>query len=88
MSFFTLLWLAALGLGIGALGRAVVKKGTPMATWMTTVVGVIGAVGGGSIIHAILGNGHTLVATLLGVALAALLVMAITSWQRTRSEDS
>ncbi|ACU76642.1 putative transglycosylase associated protein [Catenulispora acidiphila DSM 44928] len=86
MSFFTLLWLAALGLGIGALGRAVVKDGTPMATWMTAVVGVVGAVGGGSVIHAILGDGHTLVATLLGVALAALLVMAITSWQRTRGE--
>ena len=31
-----------------------------MATWMTTVVGVVGAVGGGSIIHAILGDGHIL----------------------------
>ncbi|MEY9925610.1 putative membrane protein YeaQ/YmgE (transglycosylase-associated protein family) [Catenulispora sp. GP43] len=88
MSFFTLLWLAALGLGIGALGRAVVKDGTPMATWMTAIVGVVGAVGGGSIIHTILGNGHTVVATLLGAALAALLVLAITSWQRTRGEGS
>jgi uncharacterized membrane protein YeaQ/YmgE (transglycosylase-associated protein family) len=88
MSFFALLWLAALGLGIGALGRAVVKHGTPMATWMTTMVGVVGAVGGGSIIQAILGEGHTFVATMLGAALAALLVMAITSWQRTRGEES
>ena len=88
MSFLALLWLAALGLGIGALGRAVVKDGTPMATWMTAVVGVIGAVGGGAIIHAMLGAGHSFVATLLGAALAALLVMAITSWQRTRGEGS
>jgi uncharacterized membrane protein YeaQ/YmgE (transglycosylase-associated protein family) len=87
MSFFSLLWLAALGLGIGALGRAVVKRGTPMATWMTAVVGVVGAVGGGGVIHAILGDGHALVATLLGVALAALLVAAIASWQRTRGES-
>ncbi|NUR63575.1 MAG: hypothetical protein HOV87_33680 [Catenulispora sp.] len=87
MSFFTLLWLAALGLGIGALGRAVIKDGTPTATWMTTVVGVVGAVGGGSVIHAILGDGHLLVATALGAALALLLVMAITSWQRTRGES-
>ncbi|MFL6110606.1 MAG: hypothetical protein ACJ786_04550 [Catenulispora sp.] len=87
MSFFTLLWLAALGLGIGALGRAVVRDGTPTATWMTAVVGVVGAVGGGGAIHAILGDGHTLVATLLGVALAALLVAAIASWQRTRGES-
>jgi uncharacterized membrane protein YeaQ/YmgE (transglycosylase-associated protein family) len=88
MSFFSLLWLAALGLGIGALGRAVVKGGTPMATWMTAVVGVVGAVGGGGVIHAILGDGHEFVATLLGVALAALLVVAIASWQRTRDEGS
>ena len=53
---------------------------------MTGVVGVVGAVGGGSIIHAILGGGHTFVATLLGAALAALLVMAITTWQRTRGQ--
>jgi hypothetical protein len=59
-----------------------------MATWTTAVVGVIGAVGGGGIIHAILGNGHALVATMLGAALATLLVMAVTSWQRTRGEDS
>ena len=88
MSFFTLLWLAALGLGIGALGRALVKDATPTASWMTAVFGVIGAVGGGSIIHAILGDGHALVAGLLGAALAALLVVAITSWQRTRGEGS
>jgi len=88
MSFFSLLWLAALGLGIGALGRAVVKRGTPMATWMTAVVGVVGAVGGGGVIHAILGDGHELVATLLGAALAALLVVAIASWQRTRDEGA
>lgn len=87
MSFFALLWLAALGLGIGALGRAVVKDGTPTATWMTAAVGVIGAVGGGGVVHAILGDGHPLVATLLGVALAGLLVTAITSWQRTRDES-
>lgn len=86
MSFFSLLWLAALGLGIGALGRAVVKNGTPMATWMTAVVGIVGAVGGGAVIHAILGEGHDLVATVLGVALAALLVAAIASWQRTREQ--
>ena len=88
MSFFTLLWLAALGLGIGALGRLIVRGDNPMATWMTAVVGVVGAVGGGAIIHTILGDGHTFVATLLGVALAALLVMAVTSWQRTRGEGS
>lgn len=86
MSFFSLLWLAALGLGIGALGRAVVKDGTPMATWMTAVVGIVGAVGGGAVIHAILGEGHDLAATVLGVVLAALLVAAIASWQRTRDE--
>jgi len=87
MSFFALLWLAALGLGIGALGRAVVTDGTPMATWMTAVVGVVGAVGGGGVIHAVLGGGHALVATLLGAALAAILVTAIASWQRTRAES-
>ena len=88
MSFLALVWLAALGLGIGALGRAAVKDGTPMATWMTAVVGVIGSVGGGSVVHAIFGENHALIATLVGVGLAALLVMAITGWQRTRGEGS
>jgi uncharacterized membrane protein YeaQ/YmgE (transglycosylase-associated protein family) len=88
MSFFSLLWLAALGLAIGALGRLVVPGNNPMATWMTAVVGVVGGVGGGAIIQTMLGNGHTFVATLMGVAIAALFVMAVASWQRTRGEGS
>ena len=88
MSFFSLLWLAVLGLGIGALGRLVVPGNNPMATWMTAVVGIVGGVGGGAIIQTMLGNGHTFVGTLMGVAIAALLVMAVASWQRTRGEGS
>ena len=84
MSFFSLLWLAVLGLAIGALGRLVVPGDNPMATWMTAVVGVVGGVGGGAAVQTVLGGGHTLVATLTGVAIAALFVMAVVSWQRTR----
>ena len=88
MSFFSLLWLAVLGLGIGALGRLVVPGGNPMATWMTAVVGIVGGVGGGSLIQTMLGSGHAFVGMLMGVAIAALLVMAVASWQRTRGEGS
>jgi uncharacterized membrane protein YeaQ/YmgE (transglycosylase-associated protein family) len=88
MSFFSLLWLAALGLAIGALGRLVVPGDNPMATWMTAVVGVVGGVGGGAVVQKVLGDGHSLVGTLTGVALAALLVMGVASWHRARSENS
>ena len=88
MSFFSLLWLAALGLAIGALGRLVVPGANPMATWMTAVVGVVGGVGGGAIIQKLLGDGHSFAGTLTGAGLAALLVLGIASWQRTRGEES
>jgi uncharacterized membrane protein YeaQ/YmgE (transglycosylase-associated protein family) len=86
MSFFSLLWLAALGLAIGALGRLVVPGDHPTATWMTAVAGVVGGVGGGAIIQKILGGGHAFVGTLTGVALAALLVTGVASWHRARAE--
>jgi uncharacterized membrane protein YeaQ/YmgE (transglycosylase-associated protein family) len=88
MSFLSPLWLAVLGLAIGALGRLVVPRENPMATWMTAVVGVVGGVGGGAAVQTVLGGGHTFVATLMGVAIAALFVMAVASWQRTRDAGS
>jgi uncharacterized membrane protein YeaQ/YmgE (transglycosylase-associated protein family) len=88
MSFLLLIWMAVVGLAIGALGRLVVPGKNPMATWMTAVVGVVGGVGGASIIHLILGNGHGAVLTVVGVVFALLLVMAIVGWQRTRDTDS
>jgi uncharacterized membrane protein YeaQ/YmgE (transglycosylase-associated protein family) len=88
MSFLSLLWLAVLGLAIGALGRLVIPGKNPMATWMTAVVGIIGGVGGGAITQMILGSGHGFVRLTIGVACAALLVVAIASWQRTRGEGT
>jgi uncharacterized membrane protein YeaQ/YmgE (transglycosylase-associated protein family) len=82
------LWLAVLGLSIGALGRLVVPGNNPTASWMTAVVGVVGAVGGGAAIQAVLGSGHTFAATILGAAVAALFVLAIVSWQRTRESEA
>ena len=84
MSFLALLWLAFLGLVIGAMGRLVIPGRNPMATWMTAVVGIVGGVGGGAITQLILGSGHSLVRLIMGIVFAALLVMAIASWQRTR----
>ena len=72
-----MLLLAILGLVIGALGCLVVPGKNPMATWMTAVVGIVGGVGGGAITQAILGSGHSTVRLVMGVVVAALLVMAI-----------
>jgi uncharacterized membrane protein YeaQ/YmgE (transglycosylase-associated protein family) len=88
MSFLALLWLVVIGLAIGALGRLVIPGKNPMATWMTAVVGLVGGVGGGAITQLILGNGHSFIRLVMGVVCAALLVMAIASWQRTRGEGT
>jgi len=86
MSFLVVLFLAVLGLGIGALGRLVVPGKNPMATWMTAVVGLVGGVGGGAFTQLILGDGHTVIRLIMATVCAALLVLAIASWQRTRGE--
>ena len=88
MSFLALLWLVVIGLAIGALGRLVIPGKNPMATWMTAVVGLVGGVGGGAVTQLILGNGHSFIRLVMGVVCAALLVMAIASWQRTRGEGT
>lgn len=88
MSFLSLLWLAVLGLVIGALGRLVIPGKNPIATWLTAVVGVVGGVGGGAATQLILGDGHSFIRLTIGVLFAALLVMAVTSWQRTRGEGA
>ena len=88
MSFFSLLWLAVLGLVIGALGRLVVPRDNPTASWMTAVVGIVGGVGGGAAVHTVLGSGHALVAAVMGVAIATLFVMAVASWAKTRGAGS
>jgi uncharacterized membrane protein YeaQ/YmgE (transglycosylase-associated protein family) len=77
-----IVWYVVIGLLVGALGRLAVPGRNPIGLLMTILIGIVGAIAGGVIAHA-LGLGAVLT-FIVAVAVAALLVYAI-SGSRTRA---
>jgi uncharacterized membrane protein YeaQ/YmgE (transglycosylase-associated protein family) len=71
------------GLIVGALGRLVVPGRNPIGLLMTILLGIVGAVVGGLIAHAI-GLGAVLT-FIVAVAIAALLVYMVSGSSRGRT---
>jgi uncharacterized membrane protein YeaQ/YmgE (transglycosylase-associated protein family) len=76
-----ILWLIIGGLIIGAIARLVVPGRNPIGLLMTIGLGIVGALVGGLVAHAI--GAGTAVAFIVGVIIAAVLV-ALVSGSRTR----
>jgi uncharacterized membrane protein YeaQ/YmgE (transglycosylase-associated protein family) len=71
------------GLVIGALARLVVPGRNPIGIFMTIALGILGAVAGGLISHAVgLGGGLTF---LIAVVVAAILVAVVSGPSRRRA---
>ncbi|KWW99306.1 hypothetical protein C3Y87_14280 [Carbonactinospora thermoautotrophica] len=64
-----------LGLIVGALARLAVPGRNPMSWWMTLLLGVVGALLGGLVTSAIIGEGHNIIEFIVSVAVAAALVV-------------
>jgi uncharacterized membrane protein YeaQ/YmgE (transglycosylase-associated protein family) len=85
MGFLDIIGLIIIGLIIGALARLVVPGSNPIGLLMTLLLGVVGAVVGGLIANAA-GIESLIVQYLIALAIAAVLVFAVTSFQRGRTK--
>lgn len=85
MDFLDIIGLIIIGLIIGALARLVVPGSNPIGLLMTLLLGVVGAVVGGLIANAV-GIDSTIVRFLIALAVAAVLVFAVTGFQRGRTK--
>jgi len=85
MDFLDIIGLIIIGLIIGALARLVVPGSNPIGLLMTLLLGVVGAVVGGLIANAA-GIESLIVQYLIALAIAAVLVFAVTSFQRGRTK--
>jgi len=85
MGFLDIIGLIIIGLIIGALARLVVPGSNPIGLLMTLLLGVVGAVVGGLIANAV-GIDSTIVRFLIALAVAAVLVFAVTGFQRGRTK--
>ncbi len=83
--FLEIVGLIILGLIIGALARLVVPGSNPIGLLMTLLLGVVGAVVGGLIANAV-GIDNAIVRFLIALAVAAVLVFAVTGFQRGRTK--
>jgi len=68
-----------IGLIVGALARLVIPGRQDMGIGITIALGVVGAVVGGLITRAVVGDGHNWISLLVSVAVAALLVYLFSS---------
>jgi uncharacterized membrane protein YeaQ/YmgE (transglycosylase-associated protein family) len=85
MGFLDIIGLIIIGLIIGALARLVVPGSNPIGLLMTLLLGVVGAVVGGLIANAV-GIDSVIVRFLIALAVAAVLVFAVTGFQRGRTK--
>ena len=71
------------GIIVGFLARLVVPGRNPIGVGMTILVGIVGAVAGGLVSHAL--GLHGFLTLLVSVAIAALLVAAMSGSRRNRT---
>ena len=70
-----------IGVIVGALARLVIPGRQNMGMLLTIGLGIVGAVVGGLITRAILGDGHSIITFIVSVAIAALLVYLVSGMQ-------
>ena len=75
-------WLL-IGLVVGGLGRLLVPGRNRIGVWLTILIGIAGAVAGGSAARAVAGPGHDLISFVLSLVIAAILVGLIGGRRRT-----
>lgn len=74
-----------IGIIVGVLARLVVPGPNPIGMLMTIVLGIIGAVVGGLVTRALLGDGHGIITFIVSVVVAAVLVALISGTRRSRA---
>jgi uncharacterized membrane protein YeaQ/YmgE (transglycosylase-associated protein family) len=77
-------WLL-IGLVVGGLGRLLVPGRNRIGLLLTILIGIVGAVGGGSATRAMVGGGHDALSFVVSLVIAAILVALISGPRRRAS---
>lgn len=77
-------WLALGGLAIGSLGRLAVPGPDPLSWRRALAIGLLGTLGGGLVISAVLGPQHPVAGYLAAMLIAALLIAGYSAYRRAR----
>jgi uncharacterized membrane protein YeaQ/YmgE (transglycosylase-associated protein family) len=75
-------WLF-IGLVVGGLGRLLVPGRNRIGLLLTILIGIVGAVGGGSATRAVAGGGHDALSFIVSTVIAAVLVALISGSRRS-----
>jgi uncharacterized membrane protein YeaQ/YmgE (transglycosylase-associated protein family) len=81
MVFMVFAWLVT-GLVVGGLGRLLIPGRNRIGFILTVLVGIVGAVAGGSITRAMEGPGHNVLSFVIALVIAAVLVGLISGPRR------
>ncbi|HLX51476.1 MAG TPA: hypothetical protein VKS82_24375 [Streptosporangiaceae bacterium] len=84
MLFIIIMW-AIVGLVVGGLGRLLVPGRNTIGIALTILIGIVGAIAGGSVTRALMGAGHDVVSFIVSLVIAAILVAAVSGPQRLRA---
>ena len=80
----TLIGMAVTGLVIGAVARLFLAGDQRLSILWTMVLGAVGALLGGGITSAVLGEGHTIIAFIVSVVVAMIVISLFISATRKR----
>jgi uncharacterized membrane protein YeaQ/YmgE (transglycosylase-associated protein family) len=81
--FIVILGWLLIGLVIGGLGRFLVPGPNRIGLILTILIGIVGAVAGGSVTRAMEGRGHDAISFVVSLVIAAVLVALISLPGRT-----
>ncbi|HEY2579011.1 MAG TPA: hypothetical protein VGI74_22110 [Streptosporangiaceae bacterium] len=84
MLFIIITW-AFIGLVVGGLGRLLIPGRNHLGIILTILVGIVGAIAGGSVTRAMMGAGHDAISFIVSLVIAAVLVAALSGPRRLRS---
>jgi uncharacterized membrane protein YeaQ/YmgE (transglycosylase-associated protein family) len=84
MLFIIIMW-AIIGLVVGGLGRLLVPGRNNIGIILTILIGIVGAIAGGSVTRALMGAGHDAVSFIVSLVLAAIMVAAISGPRQWRA---
>lgn len=84
MLFIIIMW-AFIGLVVGGLGRLLVPGRNSIGIILTILIGIVGAIAGGSVTRALMGAGHDAVSFIVSLVIAAIMVALISGPRRLRA---
>ena len=85
--FFIIMWWAFIGLVVGGLGRLLVPGRNGIGIIRTILIGIVGAMGGGSVTRLLMGGGHVVISFIVSLVIAAILVAAFSSRRRQQARS-